>query len=283
MRSISTTTTLPDGSYSFANLRPGVYTLTETRPAQALDGATTAGSLGGVAGDGTITQISVAQGATGTGNDFGLLPPASIAGYVYDDDNNDGVKDGTEIGAANATVTLTGTNDLEQTVTLTTTTNADGNFVFSGLRPGTYTLTETPLPGFTNGRDTAGTAGGTVGAGTVSAISLPAGISATNYAFAELGAAIAGTVFIDLHGTGVYQNGDPLVGGAIVKLFNADGQVVGTAVTAADGTYSFPHFPAGDYTVQVYRPNPSGGWVTETKNVVVAAARAGAVVLPRRA
>ena len=45
-----TTTTAADGSYSFSDLRPGTYTVTQpTQPAGTINGQTTAGSLGGSA------------------------------------------------------------------------------------------------------------------------------------------------------------------------------------------------------------------------------------------
>ena len=63
--------------------------------------------------------------------------PATISGVAYN--------------AANTTttlqtlpgvlVTLTGINDLGQTVTVSTITDANGNYQFAGLREGTYTLT----------------------------------------------------------------------------------------------------------------------------------------------
>ena len=56
-----TTTTAADGSYSFSDLRPGTYTVTQpTQPAGTINGQTTAGSLGGSA-----TAPSVALSAIG--------------------------------------------------------------------------------------------------------------------------------------------------------------------------------------------------------------------------
>src|SRR5262249_25398324 len=48
------------------------------------------------------------------------LPPASLSGYVYADDNNDGVKQTNEIGFVGVLVTLSGTDDLGHSVLLTT-------------------------------------------------------------------------------------------------------------------------------------------------------------------
>ena len=55
-----------------------------------------------------------------------------------------------------------GTDDLGNSVTLTTTTAADGTYSFSNLRPGTYQVNEIQPAVFLDGKDTAGTTGGTV-------------------------------------------------------------------------------------------------------------------------
>ena len=43
--------------------------------------------------------------------------------------------------------------------------------------------------------------------------------------------------------------------GVTVKVVNNAGVIVGTAVTAQNGTYSFDNLPAGSYTVQVVSSN----------------------------
>jgi hypothetical protein len=61
------------GTYLFANLRPGVYTLTETRPAGYLDGKTTQGTPGnGVVGVDMISSISLHDGVYGVNNNFAV-------------------------------------------------------------------------------------------------------------------------------------------------------------------------------------------------------------------
>src|SRR5207249_1263332 len=77
-----TTTTDSGGSYSFTNLRPATYTVTETPPAGYFDGKETVGSLGGTAGTEKFTGVVVGSGASGTGYNFGELAPASLAGFV---------------------------------------------------------------------------------------------------------------------------------------------------------------------------------------------------------
>ena len=68
-------TTAADGSYSFQNLRPGTYTLTESPPSNYLPGTVNVGSLGGGAGSSQITTIVVSAGNQGTQYDFGELTP----------------------------------------------------------------------------------------------------------------------------------------------------------------------------------------------------------------
>jgi len=124
-------------------------------------------------------------GVAGANNNFGELAPASLAGFVYADTNNDGVKQGTESGISGVTVTLTGTNDLGA-VTLTTTTGAGGAYAFTNLRPGTYTISETQPTGYLDGKDTIGTPGGNATVNDVfSAVVLNAGVNGANNNFGE--------------------------------------------------------------------------------------------------
>ena len=51
-----------------------------------------------------------------------------------------------EAGFAGQPVLLSGTDDLGRAVSLSATTDADGNFSFAGLRSGTYTLTQPSQP-----------------------------------------------------------------------------------------------------------------------------------------
>ena len=134
-----------------------------------------------------FNNVVLAAGVNGANNNFGELAASSFAGYVYNDVNNDGVRGAGEAGIAGAKVTLTGTNDLGAGVSVTTTTAADGSYSFAGLRPGTYTITETSPAGYTDGKDTQGTPGtGTTGNDVFSSIALAGGVSGQNNDFGEL-------------------------------------------------------------------------------------------------
>ena len=167
-------TTNASGFYEFTNLAAGTYTVTEAQPPSYLDGKDTAGSTGGsTAANDVISGITLVAGANSIENNFGELVPAKLSGYVYEDAANDGVKGAGEVGIAGVTVTLTGTDDLGNPVSTTTTTDATGKYSFDTLRPGTYTVTETTQPaGKLDGKDTAGdTPGSTSNTNEVSATS----------------------------------------------------------------------------------------------------------------
>ncbi|MGX7677332.1 DUF7507 domain-containing protein [Jatrophihabitans sp. DSM 45814] len=119
---------------------------------------------------------------------------SSLAGRVFNDLNKNGAVNVGEVGLGGVTVTLTGTNDLGQPVSLTTTTAATGNFSFGPLRPGTYSVTPQVAAGFVAGASTAGTAGGVGATGVVSAITLPVATNTTGYLFAQFTSAPALTI-----------------------------------------------------------------------------------------
>ena len=248
----STTTAAADGTYSFTNLRPGDYTITETQPAGYLDGGDAVGTLGGTLGNDTVTDITVTAGANGTGYDFGELATTSLAGSVYHDVDNDGVRDGGEPGIAGVAVDLTGTDDLGASVALATTTNAAGDYSFTNLRPGTYSVVESQPAGYLDGTDVAGSLGGTLGNDTVTDITVDSGDAGTGYDFGELVAAgLAGSVFVDGDNDGVFDVTDTGLAGVTVTLTGTDdlGTPVNVATTtAADGTYDFTGLRPGTYT-----------------------------------
>ena len=77
----ATTRTGTDGSYSFAGLAPGTYSVAETHPTGLIDGKVNVGLLGGVTGVGRITGITLSN-ADAVGYNFGLDRPPTFIGIA---------------------------------------------------------------------------------------------------------------------------------------------------------------------------------------------------------
>jgi len=87
--------------------------------------------------------------------------PSSLAGFVYFDVDNDGVKDARESAISGVTITLTGTDFNNAAVNQTLKTGADGSYKFDGLAPGNYTISETQPTFVLDGKEKVGSQGGT--------------------------------------------------------------------------------------------------------------------------
>lgn len=85
-----------------------------------------------------VTQVAF-DGTTSAAN-------ASLSGFAFVDYDGNGVIDSGDNGYAGITVTLSGTDDQGNSVSWTAETDANGYYVFSGLRAGTYSLTFTAPP-----------------------------------------------------------------------------------------------------------------------------------------
>jgi hypothetical protein len=104
---------------------------------------------------------------------------SSLSGFVSSTGQNPGP-------LAGVTVTLTGVSFFGKSITLTTQTDANGFFLFSGLLPGTYSLTQTLPSNYQPGTDTAGTLGGSVGVDQFSSLHVPPGAIGRNYDFGDI-------------------------------------------------------------------------------------------------
>jgi hypothetical protein len=252
-----TATTDTTGAYLFQNLRPGSYTLSQTQPEDYLDGRETLGSAGGTIGSDQFT-VSLGACTNGTGYNFGEVLLSSLSGLVYEDRDNAGVYTTGEPALPGVTVYLTGTDDLGNPVSRTTTTDSDGRYLFSNLRPGTYTVTEVQPTSYLDGQDTVGSEGGSLGNDVISSIVLPAGVDGVNYNFGEVVAAsISGVVYVDNDNDGVLDAGEARISGVIVTLTGTDdlGATVSLQTTTdTNGAYQFSGLRPGSYVVTETQP-----------------------------
>ncbi len=315
----ATATTASNGTYTFTldsngnQLRPGTYQVVETQPSGYLLGAATAGTVNGVT-DGTvssatnISSIALTSGQTGISYLFGDVKAVTFGGTVYQDTNGNGVFDSGEPGIAGVTMTLNGTNGLGATITATTTTAAGGTYSFSldsngaVLRPGTYQVTETQPSGYLAGATAIGTVNGTadgtiVATGHIGSIILTSAQAGINYNFGDvLPVTIAGTVYQDTNGNGVFDSGEPGIAGVTVTLTGTNGlgqAITATATTIFNGTYSITTDSNGNAlrpgtTYKVTETQPSGyvagatavGTVSGTTDgTVVSAGQIGSIAM----
>ena len=140
---IKTVVTDATGHYLITDLPPSNangYNIAETQPAGWLDGLDTSSKNGIITND-LVSGVVIAAGDKKETGNFGEIMPASIGDFVWNDVNGNGIQDAGEAGIPGVVIVLTGTDDLGAPVELVTTTDANGKYIFAGLRPGTYKLT----------------------------------------------------------------------------------------------------------------------------------------------
>jgi LPXTG-motif cell wall-anchored protein len=261
----ATTTTDAGGKYLFDNLPDGTYSVcfdVSKLPAQYADYAVTkqnaadhngTDSAADTTGCTTTTTLGAGHRADMT-LDAGIsAPPNKVGDFVWVDTNHNGIQDAGEPGLQGVTVNLTGTQ------TATTTTDAEGKYLFDNLPDGTYQVCVdlSKLPQqyadfiFTkqnaanhNGTDSAAGANGctpeaTVGLNHRSDLTLDAGISAPPNRLGDF-------VWVDSNHNGIQDNGEPGVPNVLVTL---KGTTTGSTTTDAKGRYAFDNLPDGTYSV----------------------------------
>lgn len=279
------------GRYEFLNTPPsgpGGYTITETQPGSYAPGKASANGQPGTAqaGGNTITGVTVAGGANVplTQGDylFGELTDGQIRGRVHFDRDGNGQQTlPGEPGVAGVTVTLSGTDANGNSVSLLTTTDANGDYAFTQVPPGTYAVEMVRPAGYLPGLTTAGTVSGsgsvagsvpTSGSGVTSGpngsdanriqsivLGSPGAGSSGNHFSLVRAASLAGSVYLDLSpANGVRDAGERGVAGAAVAVSGTDfyGQPVSRSLTTdADGRYSVSDLLPGTYQIDETQPN----------------------------
>lgn len=270
---IATTTTNPLGYYVFNNVDPGNYYVKFSNTpagynfvtADAGGDDTRDSDVTGANGTGTTATFSVAADTNNMTIDAGLRATTalnSIGDYVWYDLDKDGIQDAGEAGVPGVTVTLYNTST--GAVLKTTTTNAQGLYMFTDVAAGSYTIGFSNIPaGHTfSPADAGGDAvdsdpnpntGRTatitvVGTGNI-ITTVDAGIVSNPNTF-DTKASIGDFVWNDLNNNGIQDAGEPGIPGVTVTLYAADGTtVLGTTTTDALGYYQFTNLDAGTYIV----------------------------------
>ena len=203
--------------------------------------------------------------------DIGFYPvPASIGNYVWFDTNRDGLQGATETGVPGVVVEL---RDVNSTVVATTTTNANGYYLFDNLDPADYSLKFSPPAGYSISPQNAGTNDAVdsnvdPATGTTVNTTLVAGENDPTW---DLGiylpvapASLGDRVWFDTDKDGIQDTGETGVNGVEVKLYRADGTLVATTMTDAGGNYLFPNLVPGDYYVEFA---PPAGYSISPQNI----------------
>ena len=244
---VATTTTDADGNYSFTRLAAGDYTVKVTKAGAIADLTQTEDP--DATKDSTSGTVTLNAGNPVQENiNFGYVKKHAISGTVYLDQNRDKAKDGGDIAQSGVTVKLV---DASGAVVATTTTDADGNYSFTGLNDGTYTVQVDktgPLASTEQTEDPSGNADSRSQA--ITFTRSDPDVTNVNFGYAE-DYTVSGTVYYDKDRSETLNSGEPGFGGVTVNLLDEAGATVATTTTKADGTYSFAKLPAGKYTVKV--------------------------------
>ncbi len=269
---IQTKTTDSNGAYSFTNLDPGTYYVSVVVPADyyiSPKGIRTAGVTDANDSDidntGKTVSVTLASGGSNPNLDAGLFRAGSIGDFVWEDTNGNGVQDTLEPAINGVKVTLLGSDgttrakDINGVDVADTSTDSNGLYKFSNLKPGNYyVLFEKP-----NGFD-----GATLR--NVGAVDKDSNIDRTTFKTAAVtiisyeyvdtidagfykNAHIGDYVWSDTNADGVQDSGESGIPNVAVNLYNG-ATIVASTTTDASGYYHFDIIP-GTYTVEFIRPS----------------------------
>ncbi|MEO0438298.1 MAG: SdrD B-like domain-containing protein, partial [Pseudomonadota bacterium] len=173
------------------------------------------------------------------------------------------------------TLELRSGSDCSGTVLATTVTDAQGNYLFTGLAAGTYSVCQPTQPsGTLNSISTEGTivpvTGSTNSVGTAAnptpvtsqitgivlgndgSASVVSGSPGNNFS-EVLPASISGNVYFDVDNDGLFDSGESGIGGVTIEITDGGSNTFSTT-TNPDGSWSFEDLPPGVYTVTQTQP-----------------------------
>ncbi|MCO6400316.1 MAG: DUF11 domain-containing protein [Verrucomicrobia bacterium] len=254
---VGTTTTDASGFYIFTNLTPATYFVGFTPPAGYVF------TLQDQGGDDTLdsdvnplTGFTIPTALESGENDLtwdaGLVQPAALGDFVWNDLNADGIQDVGEPGFSNVVVNLLSNG----TVIATTTTDVNGAYAFTNLWPGDYQVEFVPpagsvLTGQDQGSDDAVDSDADTGTGRTGTVTLESGDNNTTLdAGLYIPARLGDYVWLDVNADGIQSGGSETgIPGVVVHLYDGSLNLVDTTATDTNGYYSFTNLVPGTYSV----------------------------------
>ncbi|MFC6146225.1 SdrD B-like domain-containing protein [Corynebacterium nasicanis] len=238
---VATATTGPDGSYTFADIPAGDYTV---RVLTVPDNMDLVSDPAGTTNPQLQARVTVEEGKTTQDQNFGFAGQVgAVSGTIWDR--------GTGNPLAGVTVTLL--NELGEAVG-TVTTGPDGTYSFGNVPAGNYTI-EVAQPA---GWDLVDSPQG----GLTTSVTVTAGEEVTDqdYGFQKVPPVgnITGTIWNDRNQDALRDLGEAGLEGWMVDLLDEDGNVIATTRTDATGNYGFTALFGGTYTIEVH---PKAGWL----------------------
>jgi protocatechuate 3,4-dioxygenase beta subunit len=223
------------GAYTFTNLGPGVYKLTEISQNGWVQTAPPGGQH-------TVELVN----ANVEGKDFGNNRLA-IYGYKFQDINGNGQKEENEPYLLGWEIKLKDGSGNEQTMTTSSEPGQEGRYSFSGLQPGAYKVSEVQKPGWVRTTPTEESYDVQLSTQAVGPV-----------IFGNRGTlSISGMKFEDMNGNGQKDADETGLKDWTIRLQSP--QIIETnTTTGQDGSYQFQNLPPGDYTISELLQS---GWV----------------------
>ena len=189
--------------------------------------------------------------------------PSDVSGFVYFDQDNDGVFDSNERGVKGVEVHIVGVNFVGDPVNLTVMTDINGFYIFPLVRPGKYDLIETTPEYVIDGKDTIGKFGGTKPGNDTFRFELPISgtTDATGYNFGERGVDPKYLTIQEILATSTNK-------GFIVAMNNSGEQLWSTKMNGWDGLQSMSVSLSSDGKSATVTAVFASGTVTKTINTV---------------
>lgn len=251
------------GYYNFPDLPGGTYKLEFIPPsgqgyyvtAQGFDSKAVSGTTSDSTYCGVISNIAL--GANDTAEDAGFYRKCSIGDLIWNDIDDDGIKDSNEAGLNNVTVDLYNA-DTNSKIT-STTTDSNGKYSFAGLDPGNYYIqAEKPNNNyvFSSAKLTGDNKNNADSTGKTATISLNSNDSISSADIGLHKASVGDYFWEDKNANGIKDSGDGGISGATVTLCDENGNAIpGKTTTTISGYYSFTDLDAGSYKVKFTLPS----------------------------